>query len=194
MTYRFALNTILVAALVASAQLALGQTPAPRDQHDESHEMMVKGMSQAEFVPMTIKHHQDGIEMSRLEEQKGASAEVKALAAKIRQSQERDIPELKKHQRETQGTSHDPEHDKMDNMMEQQAQATMKRLKTATGQALDHAFLEEMAKHHQMAISMGESAKIQNSDLKKLVQTMVQIQRQELAELKKLQNAHGAAK
>ena len=34
---------------------------------------------------MTIKHHQDGIEMARVEEKGGASNDLKALAGKIRE-------------------------------------------------------------------------------------------------------------
>ena len=148
---------------------------------------MMKGMSEADFVPMMIKHHEEGIQMTQLEEKGGSSAEVKALAAKIRQSQEQDLPELKKHLQHTAGTAGHQGHDKM---MEQQSAATMKRLKSASGQAMDHAFLEEMAKHHEMAIGMAETAKIQSPELKKLTQKMIAGQRQELGELKKLLSAH----
>ena len=64
----------------------------------------------------------------------------------------------------------------------------------ASGAALDHAFLEQMAKHHQMAISMTESAKLQDPALKTLAQKMIAGQRQELNELKKELSSHGAAK
>ena len=176
-------------ALIAAGDLR-AQTPSGQGQRAESQQPMMKGMTEAEFVPMMIKHHQDGIAMARHEEQNGSSAEVKALAAKIRQSQERELAELKSHGEHaggTKGTSGHADHDKM---MEQHSQATMKRLKSASGQALDHAFLEEMAKHHEQAIGMAESAKIQNAQLKQLVQKMISGQRQELSELKKQQASH----
>ena len=157
--------------------------------HQGPHQQMMHSMTEAEFVPMMIKHHQDGIQMSQLEEENGASADVKALAAKIRQAQERDIPELKKHSQHASTATGGPAgHDKM---MEPQSQMTMKRLKTASGAALDHAFLEEMAKHHQMAISMTEGVKLQNAELRQFAQKIAAGQRQELAELKKYLAAHG---
>jgi uncharacterized protein (DUF305 family) len=51
-----------------------------------------------------------------------------------------------------------------------------------------------MAKHHEMAISMTEGAKLQDAELKKLAQKMVAGQRQELAELKKELSAHASPK
>lgn len=167
----------------------LAQAPSDHAQHTRPPQTM-KGMAEAAFVPMMVKHHQDGIDMARHEEQNGSSAQVKALAAKIRQSQERELTELKSHAEHATtatGTSGQADHEKM---MEQQSQATMKRLQTASGEALDHAFLEEMAKHHQQAISMTEGAKLQTPAIKQLAQKMVSGQRQELTELKKLQGAH----
>lgn len=61
----------------------------------------------------------------------------------------------------------------------------MKELKAKSGEELDRAFLEHMAKHHQMAISMTEDATLQDPEVKKLAEKMLESQRQELAELKK---------
>jgi len=75
-------------------------------------------------------------------------------------------------------------------MMEQQSQSMMAKLKSASGTALDHAFLEQMSKHHAMAISMTEGAKLQDAELKKVAQKMVTGQRQELREIEKLLSSH----
>ena len=119
----------LVGVCVAIASIGLSVTSEaqkPTEADKGSHQQMMQGMTEAEFVPMMIKHHQDGIQMSQLEEKNGASADVKALAAKIRQAQERDIPELKKHsQHASTATGGHAGHDKM---MEPQSQMTMKRL------------------------------------------------------------------
>jgi uncharacterized protein (DUF305 family) len=130
--------------------------------------------------------------MARLEEERGSSASVKALAARIRQSQEQELAELKAHAGHVaKGTAGHAEHGKM---MEQQGQMMMKRLKSASGSALDHAFLEQMAKHHEGAIAMTEGAKLQDPELKKVAQEMLTGQRQELAELKKELAAHAPPK
>lgn len=177
----------VICLISVGAVAAQSQKPATSGRDTQHHQMM-QGMTDADWVMMTMKHHQHGIEMARLEEQRGESASVKALAAKIRQSQEGDLKELKPHSKHhAKGTSGHADHEKM---MEQQGQKTMGRLKSASGSALDHAFLEEMAKHHEMAISMTEGAKLQDPELKKLASKMVAGQRQELGELKKQLSAH----
>jgi uncharacterized protein (DUF305 family) len=182
---------ILVAAITIAGVAGGVHAQKPEAATGAQHEQMMKGMmgmADAMFVPMMIKHHQHGIEMARVEEERGASASVKALAAKIRQSQEKELAELKAHaEHVAKGTSGHAEHDKM---MEQQSQSMMAKLKSASGAAVDHAFLEQMAKHHEGAIAMTEGAKLQDAELKKLAQKMVAGQRQELAELKKQLSAH----
>lgn len=183
-----------MATCVALTAMLLTPMAGPRAQTPESgatqHAEMMKGMmgmSDAMFVSMMSKHHRDGIEMARAEESRGSSATVKALAAKIRQGQEKELAELKAHsQHAATGMSSGGD----DKMMEQENRATMAKLKSASGAGLDHAFLEEMAKHHEMAIHMSESAKLQNPELKKLAQQMLTSQRQELAEIKQQLSAH----
>lgn len=184
-------RVILVAAITIVGVAGGVHAQKPDGASGTQHEQMMKGMmgmTDAMFAPMMIKHHQQGIEMARLEEERGSSASVKALAGKIRQSQEKELAELKAHAEHfAKGTSGHAEHDKM---MEQQSQSMMAKLKSASGAALDHAFLEQMAKHHEGAIAMTESAKLQDPELKKLAQKMVAGQRGELAELKKQLFAH----
>jgi len=189
MTKKTMAVVVVAAITVGLAERAGAQKPgsAGTGQHDQMMKGMT-GMTDAMFVPMMVKHHEQGIEMARLEEARGSSASVKTLAAKIRQSQEKELGELKAHaQHATAGTSGRGEHDKM---LEQRSQSTMAKLKAASGSDLDRAFLEEMAKHHGMAISMTENAKLQDSDLKKLAQQMLTDQRQQLAELQKQLSAH----
>ena len=66
----------------------------------------------------------------------------------------------------------------------------MKGLKAASGAGLDHAFLEQMIKHHQSAIDLAVGAKLQNAELKKLATKVAADQRREVTELKKLLSAH----
>ena len=186
-TTKLILVTVITIAGVASGVNAQKPDAATGAQHEQMMKGMM-GMTDAMFVPMMIKHHQHGIGMARVEEERGSSASVKALAAKIRQSQEKELAELKAHaEHAAKGTSGHAEHDKM---MEQHSQSMMTKLKSASGAALDHAFLEQMAKHHEGAIAMTEGAKLQDPELKKLAQKMVTGQRQELAELKKQLSAH----
>jgi len=79
-------TNIAVGVVTALATLGVGSTmaqtagapkPATDSQHEQHHQS-TQGLSDAEFVPMMIKHHRDGIQMAQLEEKNGASAEVKA--------------------------------------------------------------------------------------------------------------------
>ena len=187
-------------ACVFAAAITIGLASGVHAQKPEAasaaqHEQMMnsmKGMTDAMFVPMMIKHHQHGIEMARQEEERGASASVKALAVKIRESQEKEISELKaRAEQAPKGTS---EHAKHDKMMEQHGQSMMAKLKAVSGNALDHAFLEQMAKHHEGAIAMTDGAKLQDPELKKVAEKMLTGQRQELAELKKELATHAPPK
>jgi uncharacterized protein (DUF305 family) len=145
------------------------------------HQM--KAMSDADFVHMMTKHHQGGIEMSKVEESKGSSAAVKALAMKIRQGQEREISEMASWTKRHSGApsadarSHDA-------MMQKEHHATMAKLNAASGNALDQLFASEMAKHHEMAIQMIDTATLKDAELRKMADKMKASQSAELKELR----------
>ena len=93
----FTMASVVPLSLPAQAQTQAGTDHAKHAQTSKSHDH--SAMTDVDFVAMTIKHHQDGIEMARIEEKGGASNDVKALAGKIRQGQERELAELQKHQK-----------------------------------------------------------------------------------------------
>ena len=177
--------TVVLLSVPAQAQTSAGTDHAKHAGTSKTHNQ--SAMTDTDFVTMTIKHHQDGIEMSRLEEKGGASADVKALAAKIRQGQERELSELQAHQKSASAAGGD--HAAHMKQMEADSQRAMKRLRSASGAALDHAFAEEMAKHHQQAIDMVSRTTFSDPQLRSMAQKMAANQKQELAELKKHQKA-----
>lgn len=185
----FAIGLICLAP--ASAQ----DRPAgpPADSTQQQHQMM-RGLTDAPYVAMMVRHHEHGIEMARVEEARGASESVKDLAAKIRASQQKELAELKGHGAHHGGAAGMPGQAEGHRMMDQQSQTMMSRLKSATGAGLDHAFLEQMSKHHEMAISMTEGATLEDPQLKLLAQRMLEGQRRELGELKKALASHTGAR
>lgn len=175
--------TVAIPGVVHAQQPATGADAA---QHPHT---AMQALTDAQFVQMMLEHHQRGLELVRLEKEQGSSPAVKELAARIGESQERDIVELKALSKdEARGTTGQAEHhgaaDHHKGMV-QQSETMMKELKAKSGEELDRAFLEHMAKHHQMAISMTEDATLQDPEVKKLAEKMLESQRQELAELKK---------
>ncbi len=138
----------------------------------------------ADFAYLMAKHHRAGIEMAKLEESRGESTQVKALSAKIRQGQERDLPVLSQHGNKAKNEGMVATHEKQ---MEKEHQATMAKLKSATGNGLDKTFAEEMAKHHQKALEMIKQAHLTDPKLKQMADKMAAEQKQELQELKQHQ-------
>lgn len=163
-------------ATVAIAQGG-GQKPSPSAAQAD-HSMM---LMDADFAYLMGMHHRSGIEMAKAEEARGSSSEVKRLAAKIRRGQERDLPTLTQYGSKAKNSGMVASHEKQ---MEKEHQASMAKLKSATGGAVDKAFAEEMSKHHQKALDMIKQAHLADSRLKQATDKMAAAQKQELAELK----------
>lgn len=166
--------------------------------------MSMPAMDDAQFVEMTKKHHQDGIEMAKIEEAKGTRDQVKALAAKIRAGQERDLKELESKHGDHAGTAgaagakpqaaaghagHSADMQKHHEMMEQMAKESKQTIENASGAEVDRAFLQEIAKHHQMQLEMIAKTKFKDAELRQMAQKMAAEQKRELQEIKKLQSS-----
>jgi uncharacterized protein (DUF305 family) len=172
------LSGVLAAAPAAQSGNA-GQKPA-----DTAHQGHSMQLSDGDFANLMIKHHREGIEMAKIEESGGASDAVKALAAKIRQGQEKDIAELnafaKKHKATDMAATHEKE-------MQKEHMQTMSKLKNAKAESLDQAFVTEMIRHHQSALEMTKQAQFKDHGLHAFADRMSKNQRAELQELQTLQ-------
>ncbi|QJW83960.1 DUF305 domain-containing protein [Ramlibacter terrae] len=60
----------------------------------QMQDMPLTGNVDRDFVRMMRMHHQQGVDMARVELEKGASPEVKAMAQKIVDAQQREIAEF----------------------------------------------------------------------------------------------------
>ena len=194
------MKTIVVAAVAilavatgaAAQQTQSGQSQRPTSGSTQATHAGANHMNDAQFVAMMMQHHRDGIEMARIAEQKATTAEVKSLAREIREGQEREAQEMKPFaggqaaptgtsgQRPAQAGAHGDHQAHME-----QSKKAVERVRTATGTQVDHAFLEEMSKHHQMAIQMARDTQFQNAKLKQLADKMSANQAREVEELKR---------
>jgi uncharacterized protein (DUF305 family) len=191
--YWLAMLTVAALPLATAAQEAPG---GHQEQGAKQGSHAMPALNDEHFVAMMLKHHQDGTELAKVEESKGTREAVKTLAAKIRSSQERELSELKAHEskhadhstpRGTSGQKPDASMQKHHEMMEAMAKESIAKVEKADGPAADQAFLQEMAKHHQMALDMIAKARLKDPELLKMSQKMAQEQKRELQELKKLQ-------
>lgn len=150
------------------------------------------------YIDMMVMHHQQGMEMSQLAVTKAQNAQVKAFARKSVTGQQRDIDELKKYR--DQFYAGQPQMD-MSNMqgmgmdMHKEMEATMNRLRAATGTAFDRAFLDSMISHHQMATDMSKEATTQaeHEEIKNFARKTGAMQWGEIADMNKMKTSLGGA-
>lgn len=174
-------------------------TQAGAEQHNQADISFAQGM---------IPHHQQAVEMSNLAETR-AGAEVKALAAKIKQAQAPEIQQMTEWLRQwgaplpsspagghdshgdapgqpsSGPDSHGGGHEGMTGMMTEQE---MTELTASTGAKFDRMFLEMMIRHHEGAVQMAttEQQQGQNPVAKKLAGEIIAAQNTEIQEMRAL--------
>ena len=205
-----------VAAQSPSPRPSPAPSPSPgvdreRPQAGQQSHTTTKEAKDAQFVQTMIQHEERGIEMARLEEDQGSATSVKRLATQLRRAQERRLSELQRVARsmpETTGsmdtdpgsTTDRPSQDTTDTRreaaasqlgrttsVERQGEAMLERLKSVSGEDLDRAFLEEMAEHHRMSIHTAQLATLQDLELDRVAQRMLEEQRKELEQIEQQQ-------
>ena len=180
-------TTAFAVAVVDLSAIHVGGISAQDQPHQEkpaAHKMDMT-MDDAHFGHMMAKHHQGGIEMAQLEEKAGASAEMKQLAAKIRKGQQSELPQLQAHGKRHKADPKMAEHEKH---MQKEHAATVAKLKSARGAALDKLFAEEMIKHHEEGLMMIEHTRFKDAELKGLADKMAANQKSEIEALRNALN------
>ena len=200
-------SAIVLAAGFAAAARAQGHTGHTGQQQQTGHTghgQMSDMPFDLHYIDMTIMHHQQGIEMARLAEEKGQSARVKAFATKTAGDQQKDIEELRGHRehwyagRPQMDHSQMMEHMKsmpMHKGMKMDPEADMAKLRAATGREFDRLFLDTMTMHHQMAIKMSKEAqqKAEHAEIKEFARKAVSKQTTEIAEMNRIKASLGGA-
>jgi uncharacterized protein (DUF305 family) len=201
-------NAARSAALAAAVALTVGALAAGAKAQDHSGHAAGGQAGEMPFdlhyIDMTLMHHEHGVEMARLAEEKGRSAQVKAFARKTAADQQKETKELQRY-RDTwyagrpqmdhaQMTAHMrnmPGHGKM----KMDPEADTAKLRAATGAAFDRLFLDTMTRHHQMAIEMSKEAatKAEHAELKSFARRVVTKQQAEGAEMKRIRSSLGGA-
>lgn len=157
------------------------------------------------YIDMTIMHHEQGVEMARLAEEKGADARVKAFARRTAGDQQRDIAVLRGHRQQWYAARPLLDHAQMmEHMrampghgnMKMDPEADMAKLRAAEGRAFDRLFLDTMTHHHQMALDTSKEAqrKAEHAELRQFATKAVAKQQAEIAEMKRLGASLGGGK
>jgi len=185
---------LIFAALVATGALA---------QHPAGHGDMNKkgqGAKTAEapydlhFIDMMIEHHRMGIDMAKMAQNKASHAELKDLATKMAEDQQKDTDQLQKWRDEWYAGKPKSDHMNMPGMSGMKMpQMDMGKLEAASGNDFDLMFIDMIVPHHQMAIDMSRDAlkKAQHAQLKTFARTTIDKQQKEKAQLSKWRAAWG---
>lgn len=155
-----------------------------------------------QFLDMMLMHHADGVKMAQMGVDKAQNADVKALAQKMADGQQKDIEEMQKMRDdhfsgEAKAEMMTVKGRKMTmEMMMKMSQEDMQKLEAANGAEFDRTFLDIFIKHHQMAIDMAkeEVAKGKDAEIKKKAREMSSVQTKEIAEMRRLKAKVAAAK
>ena len=200
---------VLAGGFAASAQAQghtghTGQPPPQQQTGHTGHGQMSDMPYDLHYIDMTIMHHEQGIEMARLAEEKGQSARVKAFAGKTAGDQQKDIEELRGHREHWYAGRPQMDHAQMmEHMksmpmhkgMKMDPEADMAKLRAAEGREFDRLFLDTMTMHHRMAIMMSKEAqqKAEHAELKEFARKAVAKQTAETAEMKRIKASLGGA-
>ncbi|MEV4507517.1 DUF305 domain-containing protein [Dactylosporangium sp. NPDC049525] len=144
-----------------------------------------------QFATDMIPHHRQAVDMARLADTKASSAEVKALATKIRKAQEPEIATMSGwltawgEPVPSPGAMHHDQGD-MGGMPGMLTDTELHQLGAAAGPAFDKLFLTLMIKHHEGAVETATTAQSQGVAVKQLAGDIVKSQTAEITEMKAL--------
>ncbi len=187
--YGVALSVALYIAQPAVAQT--GQTSASNAMMKSMQSGMNKMMSMKmtgdpdhDFAMMLKMHHQSAVEMADMEVKQGRNAQVKALASKIKVSNQKEIKELDQFL-----SSHKPQ--LSSSKLGQKGMEIMHSGTHSMNGNVDHDFASMMAQHHQQGIDMARAflKEGKTEKMKAMANNVVKMQTKEMAELKKLESS-----
>lgn len=144
-----------------------------------------EGFDDIEFAYLATRLHTGAIEVSKLEESRGRSPLIKALAAKIRDGQEHVRPLLIQHAR---NAAKNPAIAAIDRQMQDAHQQAMTRMKAARGATIDREFVVEMIRVHDTMLQLLKRSRIADPALKTLANRIGTEHSDELVELRRFQS------
>ncbi len=165
----------------SSSPSASSSAPASQGRHNAADVAFAKGM---------IPHHRQAVEMADLAPTRAESAEVKKLADEIRKAQDPEIKTLSGWL--TSWGEQVPAEGAMDHsahgMAGMMTAEEMEKLKESSGKAFDTAFMEMMIKHHEGAVAMAKTEKVEGafSEAKTMADAIITSQTAEITRMNSL--------
>lgn len=155
-----------------------------------------------EFIDMMIMHHQQGIEMARMAEQKAQLPRLKEFATKTATEQQQDVEKLQQMRERLFANVAKADKMRMNGKamtmaeMDRMSQMDMQKLNAASGKEFDRTFLDIMTKHHQMALQMSrnEIARGEQQEVKDMARETIAKQTKEIGEMNEMKRMVGGSR
>lgn len=183
--------TLMVAALIGST--ATSVSAQGHAGHDQKANQPAAGTPyDLQFLDSMTMHHQHGVEMAKLAQEKASHAELKAFAQKAVEDQQKEIDQMKRWR--DQWYAGKPEAMNM-NMPGMSHNMDMGKLQAASGHEFDMMFLDMIIPHHQGAIDMSQDAlkKASHQEIKTFARQTASKQQKEKAQLARWKSAWAGA-
>lgn len=154
--------------------------------HMSSSPNAAKATTELQFLDTMPMHHKMAIDMANLVESRAAHAELKALAKKMIEDQQKETAELKGWRAQWYAGKPEAMNMMMPGMPHSMKGMSMDKLAAAKDEAFDLMFIDMMSQHHMGAIKMAQAAqsKLQHAEVKDFAKKLVAGQKEELAQLK----------
>ncbi len=137
-----------------------------------------------QFLDTMSAHHQGAISMANMALEKSNRGELKSLAQKIIQEQEREIAQMQAWRNQWYADKAAAMNMEMPGM-ESMKGMNMDKMKMSSGTEFDLMFLDMMTPHHEGAIKMAREAltKAEHQEIKKLAQQIITDQQAEINQM-----------
>lgn len=134
-----------------------------------------------QFIDGMVPHHEMATHMADQVLARGASADIRMMAQRMKDAQMREIATMRAARQALVGSPQSPSHDDPHMMSE------MTRMMAASGAALDAMFLTEMIPHHASAIEMSHRAlpNLRRADMRALAIAIYDDQAREIGEMQR---------
>jgi uncharacterized protein (DUF305 family) len=155
-----------------------------------------KAPTDLQFLDTMSMHHKMAVNMAGLAESRTAHAELKAMAKKMMDDQQKEITQMKGWREQWYAGKPEAMNMQMPGMSKSMMGMSMNKLAAAKGEEFDRMFIDMMSQHHEGAIKMSQAAqpKLQHAEIKALAKKIVTAQKEELAQMKAWKKSWGPAK
>jgi uncharacterized protein (DUF305 family) len=184
---------MIVGLASATAVSALSQGQQGHAGHNQDAGKMAAGAPyDLQFLDSMTMHHQHGLEMAKMAQERASHAELKAFAQKMVEDHQTEIDQMKRWR--DQWYAGKPEAVNM-NLPGMAHNMDMVKLQAASGHEFDMMFLDMMIPHHQGAIDMSRDAlkKASHQEIKTFARQIISKQQKDKAQMTRWKSAWAGA-